>query len=138
MPLPTPSATPTPDVALLARYELPPGARRSLAMVGAHTEFSRLLAEHGLFGVGCLVLLGVITVRLVKGRAAGGHKALALAGLAWGFLFMTNAGMRIVAPSFFVGFAAITQGLYAAPQAAERRSKLFRDGRRSSTPTARR
>ena len=31
----TPSATPTPDAALLARYELPPGARRSLALVGA-------------------------------------------------------------------------------------------------------
>jgi O-antigen ligase len=107
----------------------------SLAMVGAHTEFSRLVAEHGLFGAGSLLLLLLISVRLLKGPSADGHKALALAGLAWGFLFMSNAGMRIVAPAFLVGFAAITQGLHAT-QPAQRRPKLFRHIRRSSSSAA--
>ncbi|MBV8239091.1 MAG: hypothetical protein JO221_09995, partial [Sphingomonas sp.] len=33
-PAPTPSATPTPDAAQLAQYEMPPFARRSLSLVG--------------------------------------------------------------------------------------------------------
>jgi hypothetical protein len=107
----------------------------SMGAVGAHTEFSRLLAEHGVFGAGSLLLLLLIGFRLLKGRAAGGYKALAIAGLAWGFLFMSNAGMRIVAPSFFVGFAAITQGLYAA-QPVKQRPRLFRHIPRPSNSAA--
>jgi hypothetical protein len=98
----------------------------SLANVGAHTEFSRMLAEHGLFGVGSLVLLLLMALRTFRGSEAGGHCAFAVAGLTWAFLFMSNAGMRIVAPAFLIGFAAITQGAYAVPRRVTKRPPCFR------------
>jgi hypothetical protein len=98
----------------------------SVANVGAHTEFSRLLAEHGLFGLGSLILLVWIGIRTFRSGESAGHRAFAVAGLTWAFLFMSNAGMRIVAPAFLVGFAAITQGAYAVPKRVVKRPACFR------------
>jgi O-antigen ligase len=98
----------------------------SLANVGAHTEFSRLVAEHGLFGLGSLILLIAIAARTARAGTSGGHKVLALAGVTWAFLFMSNAGMRIVAPAFLVGLAGITQGAYAVRRRVVARPSCFR------------
>lgn len=71
----------------------------------AHTEFTRLLAEHGLFGlVALFVIAGAAVRNLIKARTAR-EKALVVALTAWSFLFMLNAGMRIVAPSIMFGLA---------------------------------
>jgi O-antigen ligase len=73
----------------------------------AHTEFSRMLAEHGTFGLlALLMLIGAGTWNLWKAKGAQ-HKALVAAAMVWSFLFMTNAAMRIVAPAFMFGLAFI-------------------------------
>ena len=85
------------------------GAGGSLAAhsrrVAAHTELTRLPAEHGVLGV---VALGVlITMFMTCVRAAQTHqqKALVVALCTWSLLTMTHSAMRTVAPAFAFGLA---------------------------------
>jgi hypothetical protein len=71
----------------------------------AHTEFTRLLAEHGVFGlVALFVFAGAAARNLVAARTAR-DKGLIIAVTAWSFFFMLNAGMRLVAPAMMFGLA---------------------------------
>jgi hypothetical protein len=84
---------------------------RSLPGEGAaaHTEFSRMLAEHGLFGLAALTLLVIAAGRnVVRARSALGKGTVA-ALTVWSVLFMCGYAMRLVAPSllFGLGFATI-------------------------------
>lgn len=76
--------------------------------MAAHTEFTRLLSEHGLFGAAALlVLLGIGTRAFLRARGPGG-KALSISLMIWSFLYMSANGMRLVAPSFTFGLACVT------------------------------
>ena len=71
--------------------------------VSAHTEFTRLLAEHGILGlVALLVFLAAIARNFIKAGSAQ-EKALVVALSGWTFLYMLNAGMRLVAPAMMFG-----------------------------------
>ncbi len=76
--------------------------------VAAHTEFSRLLAEHGMWGLAALFTLLFIAIKNFRQARGGVHKALLSAATAWSLLFMTNAAMRLVAPSFVFGLESVT------------------------------
>jgi hypothetical protein len=79
--------------------------RHHLNGVASHTEFTRLLAEHGFFGavaIGLMLIFGLCNV--YRARAALG-KALVASALAWSLLFMVNSAMRTVAPSFMYGLS---------------------------------
>lgn len=76
--------------------------------MASHTEFSRLLSEHGLFGVAALLILLGIAVRTFLHAKGAGRKALTASLVAWSFLFMSTNGMRLVAPSFTFGLACVT------------------------------
>lgn len=78
--------------------ELLHGAREA-----AHTEFTRLLAEHGMLGLFAL-LLGILAGwrNLVRATTPQG-KALVAAMLVWTLLFMLINGFRIAAPAFAFG-----------------------------------
>lgn len=81
--------------------------REALQLV-AHTEFSRLLSEHGVFGLAALMALlttGVLSLSRARGDRG---KAVAIAMITWSCLFMLNAAMRTVAPSFIFGLASAT------------------------------
>ncbi len=69
----------------------------------AHTEFTRLVAEHGTFGLVAFLLLLLMAVRSVQLARDPWHKALVAAMLGWAFVFMMNAAMRLVAPAFILG-----------------------------------
>ena len=71
----------------------------------AHTELTRLLAEHGLLGAGAVTLLFVMAFRALQGARAMRDKALVAALLAWSLLTMSHMAMRIVAPSLVFGLA---------------------------------
>ncbi len=90
---------------------------RGLSMHGeaAHTEFTRLLAEHGLLGVTAICLLMYMTLGHV--RAASGHweKAMVIALTVWSLIYMLNSGMRLLAPSFVLGLAAVGMAPGATP-----------------------
>ena len=84
----------------------PGGGAVSEARPGAaHTELTRLLAEHGLLGAGAVTLLFVMAFRALQGARAMRDKALVAALLAWSLLTMSHMAMRIVAPSLVFGLA---------------------------------
>jgi hypothetical protein len=76
--------------------------------IASHTEFSRLLAEHGLLGaIALALLLALCASNLVHGDGPQ-SRAIIAALCAWAVLFMMAYGMRLVAPSFLVGLSFAT------------------------------
>ncbi|HVQ37611.1 MAG TPA: hypothetical protein VMS31_08760, partial [Pyrinomonadaceae bacterium] len=73
--------------------------------VAAHTEYSRLVAEHGVFGFLALVLLVVAAVRTVTGASSNPERVLKVMLVSWSLLFMLGDAMRLAAPAFFLGLA---------------------------------
>lgn len=85
------------------------GPASRLAILGrapaAHTEWSRLVAEHGLLGLGAAVCLIAMAWRACARDRRPFERALAAGFATWAFLFMFHAGMRLAAPAFAVGLA---------------------------------
>lgn len=71
-----------------------------------HTEFSRLPAQHGIFGLAALALMLVIAMRDVSSQRNSSAKAISLALVAWSMLTMTHAAMRLAITPFAFGLAA--------------------------------
>jgi hypothetical protein len=94
------------------------GHRRGLA---AHTEFSRLVAEHGTLGLLALCFLLSFGVGRILGAASLLNAAICAAALTWSLMFMTSNAMRLSAASFVFGIAAWRQ-----PSAAEPVLQYFR------------
>ena len=94
-----------------------PGQARALTRAAAHTEFTRLVAEHGSLGFIALLLVITMGLRNLKGARTAKNKALVVAMMGWSFLFMVNAGMRLAAPSFAfgLGFATLLPELRRIP-----------------------
>jgi hypothetical protein len=75
--------------------------------VMTHNEFTRVLSEHGIFGVFALAMLGVAaTQRMVVARTMQ-ERGMAAALIVWALLFMFVNGMRLAAPSFAFGLAML-------------------------------
>lgn len=79
--------------------------RHHLNGVAAHTEFTRLLAEHGFFGAVAIGLLLALGLRNIYRAPSPREKALVASAMAWSLLFMVNSAMRTVAPSFMYGLS---------------------------------
>jgi hypothetical protein len=88
----------------LARSER---ARQSGIIAAPHTEFTRVLAEHGSAGLLALVLLLVFGVQAFGRARSPFERAWSASLLAYGALFMLVTGMRLVAPALAVGLAAL-------------------------------
>ncbi len=73
----------------------------------AHTEFTRLLAEHGVFGVAALCLLMLMGVQAMLRARTVRAKALVTSMLCFSFLFMVGSGMRLVLPALTFGLASV-------------------------------
>lgn len=85
----------------------------------SHTEFARLLSEHGLFGIAAMLALITMAVfNITRQRSAFG-KAFVAGLIFWCFFFMLNAGMRLAAPSFLLGLTFVSIG----PDVATRRPR---------------
>jgi len=77
----------------------------------SHTEFSRLISEHGVFGliaIGCLIAMVVANFKRSRSRVG---RAFVLGAAAWAALFMLNTGMRLAAPAAIFGMIFITIGV---------------------------
>jgi len=101
--------------------------------ITAHTEFTRMLSEHGTLGLGAILILlyaaASIAFRAREPRARG----IAIALVAWSFLFMANIAMRLVAPSFTFGLACAFLDFGATAPAALGRGRAVRPIRRRRT-----
>jgi hypothetical protein len=73
-------------------------------MTGAsHSEFSRLLAEHGIFGLAVMLLLLVAVVSNHFRSQSSNERSLVVACSVWTVLFTLTAALRLVAPAFILG-----------------------------------
>jgi O-antigen ligase len=79
----------------------------------AHTEFSRLLAEHGCLGGLALLLLLAMGLKRFRDSTDPFSKAVAASMLVWSSSFMFHAAMRLAAPSFIFALGCI--GLQSQP-----------------------
>jgi O-antigen ligase len=79
----------------------------------AHTEFSRLLGEQGLFGGVALAVLVTILVLTFRRARPGMSRALFMAFAAWSVVEMLHSATRIALISYAFGLAVAAAGLVA-------------------------
>jgi hypothetical protein len=78
----------------------------TLRTMTAHTEYSRLLAEHGSLGLTALLLLIWMSATAIRRVKDPHDRAFTAALLAWGLFFMVANAMRIAAPGVLIGLGA--------------------------------
>lgn len=94
----------------------------------SHTEFSRLIAEHGSLGVLALICLSAAVFVNIKNQRSVLGRSL-IAGVAvWSVLYMLNTGMRLAAPSVLLGLTFIAIG----GRTILSKSRRMRSGRKLS------
>lgn len=71
-----------------------------------HSEYTRVLAEHGTFGAAALLLLFWISATRAFKELPPFQKALTASLTVWALLFMFHAAMRLAAPSILFGLAS--------------------------------
>ena len=74
-------------------------------LANAHTEYSRLLAEHGIFGLAALLILLGLSVYRGLSKASPEERGYRVMLIAWALAFMLHSAMRLVAPAFIFGLA---------------------------------
>ena len=75
----------------------------------AHTEYTRLLAEHGIFGLLALGSLGLMgLMRYLRSEKQKTLQMVIIACTFWAFFYMANMAMRTVAPSFMFGLVFVS------------------------------
>jgi len=80
-----------------------PGVGTYLRGVAAHTEFTRMLGEHGLLGVASLCLLIYMAAHQYLRSKDIAIRGLRGSLILWSLLVMTNAAMRTASVSFMFG-----------------------------------
>lgn len=71
----------------------------------AHNEFSRTLAEHGLLGIGALMILLTMPIQRFFHNKKIMERIMIICFIGFCFVFMTHAATRLAAPCFLYGFA---------------------------------
>jgi O-antigen ligase len=74
----------------------------------AHTEQTRMLAEHGLYGFVSLSMLLGMTIQRILRASTPAEKAFTASVTGFCLLYMLHAAMRLVTPSFVFGMAYAT------------------------------
>jgi O-antigen ligase len=85
-----------------------PGLGAEIRGAEAHTEFTRVLAEHGIFGLIALLVLTLTAVDHFTRASNPTQKAMVASMTAWGFLYMAVNSLRGVMPAFTLGLSAVT------------------------------
>lgn len=75
--------------------------------VASHTEYTRVLAEHGIAGLLALVLIIVLAIKTYFQAPNLDAKVLVAAFLGWSLMEMSHSAMRLVAISFIFGIAMV-------------------------------
>jgi hypothetical protein len=102
------------DIQLWQKYPLlgvGPGLSMYMRSVSpglaAHTEYSRMLAEHGIPGIFSLAILAILALSTYFRAPNAYTRATVIALLAWAFLQMSHNAMRLVGPSVILGLAMV-------------------------------
>lgn len=76
--------------------------------IASHTEFTRVLAEHGLLGLLALFVLLAAVLRAYSRAPSAVSKGWTAAFATWALLTMGNTALRTVAAPFAMGLAFVT------------------------------
>ena len=74
----------------------------------SHTEFARMLAEHGVLGLVAILAMAAFLFTNFGAQQTTFGKAFVVAVAVWAVTFMTNAGMRLAGPSLMLGLTFVT------------------------------
>lgn len=77
--------------------------QRELHAGPSHTEYTRMIAEHGILGLASLICLVMLIVRAMRQEVDRAGRALSVALLIWAGLFLMIYGTRLVAPAVVLG-----------------------------------
>lgn len=86
----------------------------------SHTEFTRIISEHGMFGVFSLIVLVLATIFNLRRQKTNFGKAFVIGVVAWSTLFMMNTGMRLAAPAIMWGLSFMTILMPRSPRPRKR------------------
>ncbi len=81
---------------------------RAQLAVGSHTEYTRILSEHGAFGLLAICVLLRACLKNLRRARTPLERAMVGSFLAWSLLFMASAAMRLAAPAFMFGLSFVT------------------------------
>ncbi|MEM8931150.1 MAG: O-antigen ligase family protein, partial [Acidobacteriota bacterium] len=97
----------------MAKYQ-----RRDIRHYGVapHTEFTRALAEHGMFGLAGLIVLCLLAFQAYRLAPTALSKGWVAGLVAWSLAEMTHSAMRIVAISFVFGLACLPFHRWGRPE----------------------
>lgn len=76
-----------------------------LYVASSHTEYTRLLAEHGFFGIMINILFVVIAVRSFNQQNSTTARALVASLILWSAFYMFHSATRTVMPAFLIGLS---------------------------------
>jgi hypothetical protein len=76
-------------------------------IIAAHTEYTRVLAEHGSAGLLSLFVLMIITIKAYRRAPTVESRTWTIALITWPLIEMSHAAMRIVMISFLFGLAMV-------------------------------
>lgn len=74
----------------------------------SHTEFTRLLAEHGVFGLAVLLILSYVTLKRMLARVPAENKSIAVMATFWALLFMGHSATRLMVVAFMFALPELT------------------------------
>lgn len=80
-----------------------PGGGNEIRHAASHTEYTRMLGEHGILGAISLGLLFLMTVRHYFGSRNNLVRGIKGSFMLWSLLAMTNVAMRLASISFVFG-----------------------------------
>lgn len=86
------------------------------ANLAAHTEYSRLIAEHGLFGIGVLLILGWMLLKRYMANAPGLSRGIVAGFAVWGLSVMVHSALRLEAIPFAIALAFLSWRLERTPE----------------------
>ena len=78
----------------------------------AHTEYSRLLAEHGVFGLISILMLSSIVFSRIRLKCDNIEKGFIVGFTIFSLLFMFHSATRLVAPAILFGLFSAKLNLY--------------------------
>jgi hypothetical protein len=104
--------------------------------LASHTEYTRLLSEHGVLGLLALATLAAMAVQAYRRQQSLLTRAWAIALIGWALASMIHTSTRTAAPSFAFGFAALVVAVRPEEQLRRGQNRGGRLSRRAATPSA--
>ncbi len=105
--------------------------------LAAHTEFTRLLAEHGLFGILAMLFLIWMLAKRYAANRPGLGRGMTAAFSVWAMSIMGHSAMRLAVIPLMLAIAMVSWRLQAGakPQAVEALPSSVLDAQRFSGPS---